>query len=96
MIVETCTGTHENRLQSRIGIYPNPVHGTLVLSITGSEKTLNVLITDISGHRMYEGTFGDLAASCTRRIDVSGFAKGIYLIRLVNDSRVFVGTFTVE
>jgi len=94
--VATCTGLDENRLQSRVSIYPNPVHGLLTLSIKGSEKQIHVRITDVSGHSLYNESLDNLPEDYTRQIDVSGFAKGVYIIKLANDSGVFIGKFTVN
>jgi hypothetical protein len=94
--VMVCTGINEDQLQSRITMYPNPVHGILTLSIKGTEKQLRVQITDVSGHSLYNGLLDNLTADCTRRIDVSRFAKGMYLIKITNNSRVFTGKFEVN
>jgi hypothetical protein len=94
--VMICTGINGKQLNSMIRIYPNPVHDLLSLSIKGNEKQLRVLITDVSGHQLYEKMLTNLPADCERQIDVSGFAKGVYFIRLTNNSRVFTGKFMVE
>jgi hypothetical protein len=38
----------------------------------------------------------NLTADYTHQIDVSRFAKGIFLIKLTNNSRVFISKFEVE
>jgi hypothetical protein len=94
--VMVCTGISGNELNSQIRIYPNPVHGMLTLNIRGTEKQLQVVITDVSGHNLYEQSLSNLPDDFTRQIDVSGFAKGVYMIKLTNDVRVFLGKFVVE
>jgi len=94
--VMVCTGLIDNRLHSQISVYPNPVHGLLMLSVKGTETKLQVRITDVSGHLVYDESLDNLPADYTRQIDVSRFAKGVYMIRLTNDSRVFVAKFAVE
>ncbi|MEI7724969.1 MAG: T9SS type A sorting domain-containing protein [Bacteroidota bacterium] len=94
--VMICTGIDPDVLQSKISMYPNPVHGLLTLSIKGKEKQLQVQITDVSGHSLYNELLDNLTADCTRQIDVSRFAKGIYLIKLTNNARVFRAKFEVE
>jgi hypothetical protein len=94
--VMVCTGINGDQLQSRISIYPNPVHGILTLSIKGTEKQLRVRITDLSGQILYNELLDNLTTDCTRQIDVTRFAKGIYLIKLTNNARVFTGKFEVE
>ena len=94
--VEVCAGINENRLRSEVLIYPNPVHDLLTLSIKGMERKLQVQITDVSGRQIYDQQLDNLPAECTRQIDVSRFAKGVYLIKLMNSSRVFTAKFTID
>jgi hypothetical protein len=94
--VVVCSGNEEKRLNSEIRIYPNPVHGMLNISIRGSEKQLRLQITDINGKSMYQETLEELTADCTRQIDTRGYLPGVYILKLVNDSRVYLGKFTVN
>jgi len=94
--VMVCTGLDDNRLHSQISIFPNPVHGILTVSIKGSEKQLRMQITDVSGRIMMDESLGNLPADYARQIDVSRFAKGIYMIKLTSDARVFIGKFEVN
>jgi hypothetical protein len=94
--VLTCTGTYYNLLQSQIVIYPNPTDGLLILYISGKEKQLHVNIFDLCGHSLFNELYENLPAVCTRQIDVSSFAKGIYMIRLTNGSRIFTEKFVVN
>ena len=91
-----CTGMDGNRLLSQVSVYPNPVHGFLNVSIRGAEKALRMQITDVSGQTLCDESLSNLPADYTRQIDVSRFAKGVYMIRLTNDSRLFVSKFTVD
>jgi len=94
--VMVCTGVDENQLRSRILISPNPVSDLLSVSIKGPEKQIRMSIMDIRGKIVYEESFDNLPEEFTQQIDVSGFAKGLYLIRLTSDTRVFNGKFIVE
>ncbi|MEI7662791.1 MAG: T9SS type A sorting domain-containing protein [Bacteroidota bacterium] len=96
VFVMVCTGISENPLNSRITIYPNPVHGLLSLSIIGSEKQIEVEITDVNGHSMFSQSLDNLPADYTRQVDVSRYAKGVYMVRLTAGSRVFVAKFAVN
>jgi hypothetical protein len=94
--VMVCTGITENQLLSQIIIYPNPVHGLLNIAIRGAEKQLSLKITDLSGHLLYKKELANLSETEGHQIDVSGFAAGVYLVKLQNDSRVYLGKFTVK
>ncbi|MCX6244864.1 MAG: T9SS type A sorting domain-containing protein [Bacteroidetes bacterium] len=94
--VLTCSGIYSNNLQSRIVIFPNPAHGLITLSVSGAEKNLRVRITDLSGRLLYDESMDNLPAEFTKQIDISGFAKGVYMISVTNDSRSFTGKITVN
>jgi hypothetical protein len=94
--VIVCTGIDVNTLQSEIMIYPNPANDILTLSIKGTEKQLRVRITDLIGHCLYDESLNNLPAAYIRQIDVSSFSKGHYMIKLTNDSRVFVSKIAVK
>jgi hypothetical protein len=94
--VEVCSGTGENRLYSEIRIYPNPVHGLLNIAIRGAETMLHLQVTDLSGQMVYKETFNNLPADCIRQINTQGYAKGVYILKLQNDSRSSIVKFTVE
>ncbi|MEI6681628.1 MAG: T9SS type A sorting domain-containing protein [Bacteroidota bacterium] len=94
--VMVCTGLDDNRLHSQISIFPNPVHGILIVSIKGSERQLQMKITDVSGRCLVDEPLSNLPADYARQVDVSRFAKGIYMIKLTSDARVFIGKFEVN
>ncbi|MBE0646902.1 MAG: T9SS type A sorting domain-containing protein [Bacteroidales bacterium] len=94
--VMVCTGLDETKLRSHVTISPNPVSDRLSVSINGSEKQIRMMIMDAQGHMVYQETLTDLPASFVQQIDVRSFAKGLYLIRLINEPRVFNGKFVVE
>ena len=94
--VVTCTGIGENQLHSEVMLHPNPTHGILILNINGTEKKLQMKITDINGHCLFDETLDNLPVSYTRQIDVSRFTQGTYFIRLTNNSRGFTGKFVVD
>ena len=94
--VIVCTGIKVNQLRSRIEIYPNPTHGLLNLSINGSEKNLRLMISDLYGQTLMDEMLENLPANYSKEIDVSGFAKGVYMLKLTGDSRSFTGKFEIR
>jgi hypothetical protein len=93
--VMICTGIDQNQLQSGIVIHPNPVQGILNLDIKGKEKQLQAQITDVNGQNLYNGFLDNLTSNCSRQIDVSRFANGVYILRLESENRVYIGRFVV-
>ncbi|MEI6900431.1 MAG: T9SS type A sorting domain-containing protein, partial [Bacteroidota bacterium] len=96
VFVAICDGINENTLQSKIEIYPNPTHGFLNIAIKGTEKQLRLKIMDMTGKILVDENLANLPADFSKQVDVSGFAKGMYTIKLSNDSRTFTGKFAVN
>lgn len=65
------TSALEVRMEPRIVVYPNPVIHTINIS----ELIDEIILTDISGKVISSG-------SLTNKLDVSGFAAGIYFIKI--------------
>jgi hypothetical protein len=96
LLVDDCSGINDNALNAAIRIYPNPADKELFIAVSGSEKQLNLLVTDVQGQVVYKETLTGITAGYTKRIDVSGFAKGIYFIKLSNSNRVFIDKVVVD
>jgi hypothetical protein len=94
--VVVCTAVYTNPPGSTIGIGPNPAHDKLLVSVKGPEKHIRIRIMDLRGHELFDESLENLPESFTRQIDVSGFAKGLYLILLTSETRVFNGKFVVD
>ena len=65
-------------------IYPNPTYGNIKLEVEGLNTEADVLVYDMVGrvvqrHSLNKGK-NDL------EIDLSGYAKGVYSVRIVNES----------
>lgn len=94
--VVVCTGINSNSLQSRILVYPNPVHDLLTISFKDAQKHLRIRITDMKGQTVYDQSYSNLSKDYDHQINVNGFAKGVYMLHLTNDSGVFNGKVLVE
>ena len=73
---------HKNNITTKL--YPNPTEGKAKLEIEGLNSDADVLVYDMVGrvvqrHSLNKGK-NDL------EIDLSGYAKGVYSVRIVNDS----------
>ncbi|MBQ7734875.1 MAG: C10 family peptidase [Bacteroidales bacterium] len=69
-----------------LNLYPNPTNSTVTLQLTPETCTLNpeIQIFDIYGQRLQIMPVRDERT----QIDLSHYATGIYLIKLVNDGKV--------
>lgn len=80
--VIVCTGIEETEEQTVV-IYPNPTATTFNIAITnGNISELMIVITDMQGKEIYTIQEKGVPANYSKQIDVSGFAKGIYYLKL--------------
>jgi len=80
-------GLELNNLETNsifINLYPNPANDMVKLEIEGLKSEVDVLVYDMVGrmvqnHKINKGT-------TELDIDLSGYAKGVYSIRIVSES----------
>ena len=73
-------------------IYPNPAKNHITVNLNGIEETISILkMYDSSSKLVFEKR-----STSTLAIDVSGFAKGLYLLELTTDEQVFRSQVIVE
>jgi PKD repeat protein len=82
--VTSYTSVDENQSQDFITIYPNPVLNTL--SIDSEVQISEVMMYDVTGKVVY--TYQTHAKHL--QIDFSGFAKGIYMLKLIAEEQVMM------
>ncbi len=95
VFVSDCPGINEYKLDAVVKLFPNPVKEVLNIQINGNEKELVLTISDITGNTRITESLSNLPEKYTWQIDVSGFAEGVYFIRLTNDDRYYVEKFVV-
>lgn len=79
----TTLGTDDFK-KLELGIYPNPV--TNILNIKTQDEVLNVTIHDITGKSVNSTVHNN-------QVDVSAFAKGIYIINIATENANYVQKF---
>jgi len=78
-------------------IYPNPTDNILNIEISNtSNQGLEIEILDITGKVIYQREYENISAHLTEQIDLSGYAKGIYLIKVRQAKSVYVGKIVVR
>ncbi len=96
VVVSECAGIGENNLLVDVTLYPNPAEKTLNLRIQGREKDLMLVISDVTGNIKLAEKLTNIPSEYTKIVDVSGFAEGLYFIRMSNDDRYFIEKFVVK
>ncbi|MEP7317799.1 MAG: T9SS type A sorting domain-containing protein [Panacibacter sp.] len=90
---ESANVTQKQLLSFEATAYPNPAKNILILSINHpAADKLNLTITGMEG-RIIKTQFIELTAGTNKKlIDVSGFAKGVYILKLTSVS----GTYSLK
>lgn len=70
----------------KVGVFPNPAHDNVALELSAASSTnLRISILDTRGLVVLEDAVKNLIGTQSRNYDVSHFAKGVYIVRLVSD-----------
>jgi hypothetical protein len=82
-IIATGIGIEEDQLTRAISIAPNPASAFVTIRIAQSLGTLDIRMMDISGRIVYEEKDA-INSVGEKKIDVSQFPKGVYLLSVSN------------
>ncbi|MFA7082741.1 MAG: T9SS type A sorting domain-containing protein [Bacteroidales bacterium] len=69
-------------------LYPNPTTGKTILETQGLDKAVDVFIYDITGR--YLKTYKLEANQNKLDIDLTGFAKGVYQVKVMNQTKKLI------
>jgi len=94
--VADCAGIDEFSLQVNVTLYPNPADKTLNLGIQGRESDIVLEISDVTGNSVFKEKLTNLPSEYSKKIDISGFAEGLYFIRMSNGTRYLIEKFVVQ
>ncbi len=79
-------GVSDNLDLKNISIYPNPTSGIVYLDISSINlEKVTVSVTNIIGQELYTKSYDKVANEFHTTLDLGGFAKGTYLIKIESD-----------
>ena len=88
VFVPSTVGIIENEMDKTIELYPNPTSSILHLhSNMIATSNLEIVLSDIMGKIVWSKQLTDINV-LEEKIDVSSFAKGNYVLKLVNDNTI--------
>jgi photosystem II stability/assembly factor-like uncharacterized protein len=88
----TATGI-EKLNEYGIKIFPNPTNGRFTIEIENNNKIKDISIIDLSGRIIYNDLFSN---ENSKEIDLSEFAKGIYILQLNLENEKLTSKIIVE
>jgi hypothetical protein len=86
---DPCSGVDEKSAVPVMLIRPNPATESVTFTFAGLRDVPAVLtITGMDGQVRYTSTITPSGNKAVKRLDLSGFAKGVYLVQIKSDAQV--------
>jgi len=79
-----------NKADFELTVYPNPTEGKLKGQTTIPIYNFNLVLMNINGNVIYSDEMDAKEDGINKEIDLSGFAKGVYLLQLYNAEESYV------
>ncbi|MFZ4522302.1 MAG: T9SS type A sorting domain-containing protein [Bacteroidales bacterium] len=96
VVTENCFGIDQKGLESMVRIFPNPVKNELTISFNGSMKQLALTVTSEKGQVVYSEKLTNITPDYMKKLDVTGFAKGVYFVKLSDNERDYTEKVIVQ
>jgi hypothetical protein len=79
-----------------LSVYPNPTQGDVTIDVSGfTGKNVSIKAINTLGQQLYSEQINNLQTT-TKRINTEAWAKGIYLISVEVDGKLYVGKMVRE
>lgn len=93
----TLTGINKTSIFGNISVYPNPTNDFLNLSFNNiQQKKISITLNTIIGVKVYSEKFLSNLDIFEKRIDLSGFSKGIYILTISADNDIINKKIIIE
>ena len=79
-----------NKADFELTVYPNPTEGRVNVQTTVPVYNFNLVLMNINGNVIYSDEMDAREDGINKEIDLSGFAKGVYLLQLYNEEESYV------
>ncbi len=98
VIFDVCTGIPgQNNTETGLTIQPNPAHGTVAITMSGiSTNPAMLTITSIDGKIILSEMVEAATKPILKQLDISGYAKGVYVVHLKTGKQVLTEKMIVQ
>ena len=96
--LDPCTGiTEHSPGDPAIAVQPNPAHDKVTITVSGLNHPGVVTVTGMAGREVCSVKFDPADNQpVSKQLDISSFAKGLYLMKLQSDGKISVTRFIVQ
>jgi photosystem II stability/assembly factor-like uncharacterized protein len=86
------TGIHTpSSTKSALSVYPNPCKNNVAISFDGiMDRSIAIKICNVLGEVVYQSSATSYSPAFSCNVDVSNFAKGIYVVAVINGDNSYV------
>jgi hypothetical protein len=97
VLIDPCTGIPGQSQESlRLDISPNPANGVVTLSIQGLNKQALITMTSMEGNTIASFPVDPSGMKITKQFDITGYSKGIYIIKLKTADQVLTEKLVIR
>ncbi|HEX8515271.1 MAG TPA: GEVED domain-containing protein [Bacteroidia bacterium] len=87
--VADCTGIEENENEAGFEVFPNPSSGMISISLVDvSYREMTISVTDLQGKEVFRNSRENISGSLLIPVNLEGFAKGFYYVKLQSDADI--------
>jgi len=89
-VINTPTAVNVVAKSTNVLVYPNPVKNTVMVDARGLGASIQTItILDMTGRAVETKVYPSGAKNSTEKFDMSGYAQGIYLIKVTTSTGIF-------
>ena len=95
---DVCTGiVGQNNTEPGLLIQPNPAYGNVAIAVKGiSSGSATLSISSMDGKSLFSEVINASSTPVLRKMDISGYARGIYFVQLTTGTKVITEKMIVQ
>jgi hypothetical protein len=93
---EDCTGIEEIMASAKISIIPNPNEGVFDIVAEDFPGQVTLQIMDMNGRIVYNTLLEPDNGRISKQMNLTGYSKGIYLLKLIHENKAYTHKIVIE
>ncbi len=80
-----------------LSVLPNPTSGIITVGVNNTATSnINIQVMNIEGEKVYNEQIQSVSGNVRKSIDLSSFAKGIYLVRIITNQETIIRKISLQ